>query len=151
MSRSRTFPWSAPTWPGTVERPPFERKLGADYDTEWARKYPTRLARAMVLDTLGRPLVRAVAAPTIDGLDRIEHLSGPAVFAANHASHVDTPLLLTTLPERFRHHTAVAAGADYFFDKRWKAALWAFLINGFPIERTRISRRGAELAGRLLH
>src|SRR5437016_12735038 len=70
--------------------------------------------------------------------------------AANHASHVDTPLLLTSLPERFRHRSAIAAGADYFFDKRWKGAMWAFLINAFPIERLRLSRRGADLAGRLL-
>src|SRR5436190_8343653 len=86
--RRRTFPWSKPTWPGGVPRPPVERKLGADYDTEWARRYPTRLARAVVLDTIGKPLVRAVATPRIHGLDRIEHVEGPVLFAANHASHV---------------------------------------------------------------
>ena len=72
------------------------------------------------------------------------------IFAANRASHVDTPLLLTSLPERFRHRTAIAAGADYFFDRRWKGHMWAFLINAFPIERLRVSRRGADLAGSLL-
>ncbi|MDQ1396654.1 MAG: 1-acyl-sn-glycerol-3-phosphate acyltransferase [Acidimicrobiaceae bacterium] len=150
MLRRHTFPYTKPTWPGGVARPPVERKLGVDYDTEWARRYPTRLARAVVLDNLGRPLVRALASPHIEGLDRVEHLEGPAIFAANHASHVDTPLLLTTLPDRFRHRTAIAAGADYFFDKRWKATFWAFLINAFPIERIRVSRRGADLAGQLL-
>src|SRR3954452_14778096 len=148
--RALSFPLGAPTWPGSVERPPIERNLGVDYETEWARKYPTRLARAMVLDNVGRPLIRAVAAPQIAGLDRIDAVPAPVVFAANHASHVDTPLLLSCLPERFRHRTAVAAGADYFFDKRWKATFWAFLINAFPIDRTRISRRGAVLAGELL-
>jgi len=148
--RALSFPIGPPTWPDSIERPPLERKLGVDYETEWARKYPARLARAMVLDNVGRPLIRAVAAPVIAGLDRIDSVPGPVVFAANHASHVDTPLLLTSLPERFRHRTAVAAGADYFFDKRWKATFWAFLINAFPIERTRISRRGAALAGELL-
>ena len=150
LVRRRTFPWSKPTWPGGIPRPPVERKLGADYDTEWARRYPTRLARALVLDNIGKPLVRAVASPTINGLDRIEHVNRPALFAANHASHVDTPLLLTSIPERFRHKTAVAAGADYFFDKRWKAVFWSFLINAFPIERTRVSRRSLELAGALI-
>jgi 1-acyl-sn-glycerol-3-phosphate acyltransferase len=108
------------------------------------------LARALVLDGVSRPLIRAVAAPTITGLDRLEGLSGPVIFAANHASHVDTPLLLTSLPERFRHRTAVAAGADYFFDKRWKAGLWAFTINAIPIERSRASLRSVRLAAELL-
>ena len=32
------------------------------------------------------------------------------IFAANHASHIDTPLLLTTLPVEFRHRTVVGGG-----------------------------------------
>src|SRR5438045_2286599 len=123
--RRRGFPYTKPAWPGGVEREPEKRELGIDFDTEWARRYPARLGRAMVLDTVGQAAVRALASPTIAGTDRLEHLKGPAVFAANHASHVDTPLLLTTLPERFRHRTAVAAGADYFFDKRWQGDMCA--------------------------
>ena len=150
LLRQRTFPFTKPTWPGSVPMPPVERKTGVDFETDWARRYPARLGRAIVLDNVGRPLVNLVATPTIRGADRIEHLKGPAVFAANHASHMDVPLLLTSLPQRFRHRTAIAAGADYFFDKRWKGAMWAFLINAFPFERLRLSRRGAELAGSLL-
>jgi len=127
-----------------------ERSLGVDYDTAWARRYGTRLARALVLDAVGRPLVQAMASPTVDGLDRIAALPAPAVFAANHASHVDTPLLLTVLPDRFRHRAVVAAGADYFFDKRWKAHMWAFAINAIPVERTRVSTKSIRLASRLL-
>lgn len=149
MSR-RSFPLRAPTWPGSVERPPVERRTGIDYDTSWARRYATRLARAVVLDGMTRPLVQVLAAPRVDGLDRLEGQQGPVVFAANHASHVDTPLLLTVLPERFRHRTVVAAGADYFFDKRWKGALWAFAINAVPIERTRVSPQSTRLAAEVL-
>src|SRR5581483_4906510 len=150
FSRRLGFPLRRPTWPGGVERPPVERRTGVDFETEWARRYPTRLARALVLDGPGRAVVHAVAAPTIDGLDRIEGLGGPVIFASNHASHVDTPLLLTSLPDRFRHRTVVAAGADYFFDKRWKGALWAFAINAVPIERVRVSPRSIRLTQRLL-
>jgi 1-acyl-sn-glycerol-3-phosphate acyltransferase len=146
----RTFPWLAPTWPGGVERLPVERRLGVDYDTAWARRYPARLARAVVADNITRPLVRAVASPTVEGRDRIRHLDEPVIFAANHASHVDTPLLLSVLPDRWRHRTVVAAGADYFFDKRWTAILFSFLINAIPIERLRVNRRSADLAARLL-
>ena len=55
---------------------------------------------------------------------------------ANHASHMDTPLMLCSLPKAWRERTAVAAAADYFFDVRWRAATTALVFNTFPIERT---------------
>ncbi len=148
--RTRAFPWVKPTWPDSVPLAPIERKTGVDFETEWARRYPARLARAVWQDNVTRPVIRLVADPTVLGLDRIEGLDGPVIFAANHASHVDTPLLLTCLPPRFRHRTVVAAGADYFFDKLWKGRLWALLVNAIPIERTRVNRRSAEQAAALL-
>jgi 1-acyl-sn-glycerol-3-phosphate acyltransferase len=146
----RSFPWAAPTWPGGVDLPPVERELGVDYDTDWARTYPARLARAMVTDLLTRPVVKVVASPKVEGLDRIRHLDEPVIFAANHASHVDTPLLISVLPDKWRHRTVVAAGADYFFEKRWTAVLFSFLVNAIPIERQRVNRRSADLAAALL-
>lgn len=145
-----SFPYAAPTWPGAVERPPAERSTGIDYDTSWARRYGVRLVRALVLDGLTGPGIRALASPRVSGLDRLDALEPPVIFAANHASHLDTPLLLTSLPDRFRHRAVVAAGADYFFDRRWKAALWAFSINAIPIERTRVSPQSTRLAGSML-
>ena len=141
----------APVWPGGVERPPVERRTGVEFPTEWARRYPVRLARALLLDGVWRPVVEAVAAPDVRGLDRVAGLpDGPVVFAANHASHADTPVLLTALPSRYRHRTAVAAAADYFFDSRWKGAAWAFAINAVPTERTKVSLRSMRLAADLL-
>ena len=145
-----SFPYGAPSWPGGVPRPAVARRTGVDYDTAWARRYPVRLARALALDGLTRPLVQALASPTVDGLDRLDSLAAPAIFAANHASHVDTPLVLTSLPERFRHRTAVGAAADHFFDRRWKAGLWAFTINAIPIERIRVSPQSTRMATDLL-
>ena len=148
--RGRGFPWAKPTWPDSVPLPPVERKTGIDFETEWARRYPARLARAIWQDNISRPVIHLVANPSVLGLDRIASVDGPVIFAANHASHLDTPLLLTCLPERFRHRTVVAAGADYFFDKVWKGRLWALLINAIPIERTRVNRRSAEHAASLV-
>ena len=148
--RRRAFPLAAPTWPDSVPRPAIERRTGSAYDTSWARRYPARLGRALVLDSVGRGVAQAIASPTIEGEDRLTGVRGPVVFAANHASHLDTPLILTCLPDRFRHKAAVAAGADYFFDKRWKGAIWSFLINAIPVERTKVSPSSARLAQRLL-
>lgn len=150
MARARGFPWTAATWPATVERPPVQSRTGTAFATDWARRYPTRLARAMVLDTVGKGMVQVLAAPEVSGADRLVGAEGPVIFAANHASHVDTPLLLTALPDRFRHRTVVAAGADHFFDKRWKGFLWAFAINAIPIERMKVSPRSTRLANQML-
>src|SRR5262249_24084345 len=95
-----TFPIAPPTWPGGMPRPPVERTLGTEYDTEWARRYPARLGRVLVSEFISRPLLHAVAAPHVTGLDRIAHLDEPVIFAANHASHLDPPLLLSVIPER---------------------------------------------------
>ena len=144
------FPLAPPTWPGTVPRPAPEPGLGVHYDTAWSRKYPVRLARAVVLDNVTRPLARAVASPQLRGEEGLVDLETPVIFAANHASHIDTPLLLACLPLRFRHRTVVAAAADYFFDRRWKADTFSFLLGAIPIERTKVNRRSADLAAELL-
>ncbi|MDQ2726534.1 MAG: 1-acyl-sn-glycerol-3-phosphate acyltransferase [Actinomycetota bacterium] len=146
----RDFPWVAPSWPTTVPRPPVERTLGVHYDTAWARRYPSRFARLLLTEAVTTPVMKALANPTVLGLDRIAHLDGPVVFAANHASHLDTPLLLSVIPEPWRHRTVVAAGADYFFDTRIKAAAFSLAINAIPIERTRVSRASANQAAVLL-
>lgn len=144
------FPIAPPRWPDSVPRPQPEPELGAHYDTEWSRRYPVRLARAMVLDNLARPLARVLASPVVRGDEGLTGLSGSVIFAANHASHVDTPLLLSCLPLRFRHRTVVAAAADYFFDRRWKADAWSFLLAAIPFERNKVNRRSAEVAVELL-
>jgi 1-acyl-sn-glycerol-3-phosphate acyltransferase len=133
-----------------VERAGPERHLGVDYDTAWSRRYPARLARAVVLDTITRPLAHLVASPEVRGDEILELVEAPAIYVANHASHVDTPLLLSVLPVGVRHKTVVLAAADHFFDRRWKAHLWALVLAAIPIERHRVNRRSAENASALL-
>jgi len=144
------FPWRAPLWPTSVERPAPERELGVDYDTEWARRYPVRLARAVVVDNVTRPLAHLVATPRVRGEELLSLVEPPVILVANHTSHVDTPLLLALLPPKMRHSTIVAGAADYFFDRRWKAHMWAFLTAAIPIERQKVNRKSADLAADLI-
>jgi 1-acyl-sn-glycerol-3-phosphate acyltransferase len=95
------------------------------------------------------PLTWSQTRPEVVGLEGLEGLTGPVVLVANHASHLDTPLILGSLPERIARHTAVGAAADYFFDARWRAAVTALVFNAFPVERYR-SRRLRSLAPQLL-
>lgn len=78
------------------------------------------------------------------GQEHLEGLTGPAVFVANHNSHMDTPVILRALPGRWRRRTAVAAAADYFYDRRRKAVSASLVFGTVPIDRT--SRGGVGAA-----
>lgn len=98
-----------------------------------------------------RPAVAALGAPERDGLDRLSGLTdGPVIFAGNHHSHLDTPVVLTSIPEPWRHRVFVGAAADYFFRTRFTAAASALVIGAIPIERSKVSRRSADQAARLI-
>jgi 1-acyl-sn-glycerol-3-phosphate acyltransferase len=144
------FPYGSPTWPATVPHPPVERRTGQDFETDWARRYPARLARAVFVDQVLRPVVRALVPPHVHGVDRLEGVDGPVIFVANHQSHLDTPLLLSALPDRWRHRAVVAAAADYFFDTRLKGTLSALVLGALPVERGRVDRRPLEQSRALL-
>ena len=148
------FPYSAPSVPAGVDVPEVPPRAGPDYDTDWARRYPARLARAALVETVGRGLVGALARPRVAGLDRLDALAdgyrGPVIFAANHHSHVDTPVLLTAIPDTWRHKLFVGGAADYFFRTRLTSAVSALVIGAIPIERTRVSRRSADRSAELI-
>jgi 1-acyl-sn-glycerol-3-phosphate acyltransferase len=104
-------------------------------DIEWAHG---RLAN-VVRETTGRfvltPLMNAYTRRRVDGIDNLRGLSGPIVFVANHASHLDTPAILRALPRRWRRRTVVAAAADYFYKRKIVAVAVTLLFNTVPIER----------------
>ncbi len=145
------FPYSAPTRPGDVEPLLPSRRLGADYDSDWARRFPARLARTVLLEGVLRPAVAALGAPERDGIDRLAGLSsGPVIFAGNHHSHLDTPVVLTSIPEPWRYKVFVGAAADYFFRTRLTSAASALVIGAIPIERSKVTRRSADQAAALI-
>lgn len=123
---------------------------GTADSTAWARTYPARLLRAILVETVVEPATALLARPDIRGLDRLEGLEGPAVFAANHHSHIDTPLLLAVIPEPWKHHLFIGAAADYFFSNRITSALSALLIGAIPVERHKVARRSADTSAQLI-
>lgn len=147
----RRFPFAAPHVPLGVEPLATRARMGAAYDTAWAREQPARYARFFVVEGPMRAAVAAVASPTRAGLDRVAGIGGPAIFAANHHSHLDAPILLTSIPEPFRHRLVVAAAADYFFGNQITATVSALAMGAFPIDRSRVSRASADQAATLLH
>ena len=71
----------------------------------------------------------------VSGCERLNRLAGPAVFVANHNSHMDTPVILRALPRRWRRRTAVAAAVDYFYDKRRNALSASLAFGTVPLDR----------------
>jgi 1-acyl-sn-glycerol-3-phosphate acyltransferase len=151
--RQLAFPLVAPTTPKGVEPRPKERRTGADYDTEWARSFRARWTRTVLLESVLRPTAAAIARPRRRGVDRLADLQDagePVIFCANHHSHVDTPVVLTSLPEPWRYQVFVGAAADYFFRNRLTSAAASLLLNAIPIERATVTRRSADLAAGLI-
>ncbi len=105
------------------------------FSTQWARTPLVNGLREVLLGRAVKLLLHSQATVHIAGLDVFERVRGPVVLVANHCSHMDTPLILNTLPDERRRRTAVAAAADYFFDTWWRAAGSAILFNTFPVER----------------
>ncbi len=120
-----------------------------DFPTAWARSAPAGALRHALQRGLLKPVVWSQTRPVVHGREYLEGLYGPAIFIANHSSHLDTPLVLGALPPRITRKLAVGAAADYFFDSRTLATATTLLFNAFPVER-RGSRRGRSLAAELV-
>lgn len=126
------------------------QQLGANYDTDWARRPVITAARSILIDTVGNFIVTLATTTTVLNREVLDEIEPPVIFVANHSSHFDTTLMLTALPKRYRHHSIIAAGADYWFDSKWKARFAAFAFNIIPIEREKVDRKSADKAARLL-
>lgn len=149
------FPFLPPTTPRTVEVPETNSRLGANYDTEWARRPLAVGVRRALVNGPVRLAVKGLASPQVNGADRLQDLARmkktPAViFTPNHHSHLDTAVMATSVPNPWRSKLVVAAAADYFFNKRWKAALAAMSLNAIPIDRELTGRKSADMIRELI-
>jgi 1-acyl-sn-glycerol-3-phosphate acyltransferase len=151
-----SFPYRAPTIPGHVEVPPQRGRTGADFDTAWARKPWAKAARRVIVRGPIRLTLKTVASPTVTGLDRLADLTrlgddAPSlIFVANHHSHLDAPLVLSSVPEPWRSKLVVGAASDYFFATRVTGAASALGLGAFPIDRSSVNRRSSDLAAELI-
>ncbi len=105
------------------------------FPSDWSRRRPAIVAREVAQRAGLQPLFRSQVRTRVEGLDILQRIEGPVIFVANHASHLDTPLILLSLPDEWRRRTAVAAAADYFFDTWWRAVGSSLFFNTFPIDR----------------
>ncbi len=121
----------------------------------WNRHPVVGVMRRLSLATWILPLARVFAWLDVRGLEHIRPLQGPVVFAANHQSHFDVPVILAALPGHIRKTVAPAMAKEFFkehffpegqpwrriFIKRLNYYLAAFFFNAFPLPQREAGAR----------
>ena len=123
----------------------------------WSRSRPARLVRRLALGCWLLPLTRLFARIEVEGLRHLDAAPGPVVYAANHQSHLDAPVILAALPPRRRYAVATAAAKEFFaahfgVERRPRRRrltnslnyyLASLLFNVFPLPQREAGARGA--------
>jgi long-chain acyl-CoA synthetase len=111
-----------------------------DFPT-WNRSLPARIARRIFLPGFLLPLVRIFAHVRKDGLANLQHVQPPVIFASNHQSYMDAPVIMSALPARWRYRVAPAMRKEFFeqhfhgrkFTNSLNYYLSSLFFNAFPI------------------
>jgi long-chain acyl-CoA synthetase len=111
------------------------------------RSATARAVRRVSLPGFLLPLTRIFAHLRVSGLENIRSVQGPVIFASNHQSHLDVPVILAALPAGRRYRVATAMSKEFFdphfFPERFPLSvrflnrlyyrLSTFVFNAFPI------------------
>ena len=87
-----------------------------------------------------RPLKQACSSFDVRGTENLRDVRGPAIYIANHSSHLDSQAIFGASPRRVRGKVSFAAAADRFYVKGRKEVKkqgWWFSLmwNTFPMKR----------------
>ena len=80
----------------------------------WSQSLPIRAIRRVSMPTWVLALSRPWMKLTVEGLENLEGLDHPVIFAPNHQSHMDTPAMLQALPAKWRYRVSPAMAKEWF-------------------------------------
>jgi long-chain acyl-CoA synthetase len=130
----------------------------------WNRSRPAYWLRRFNLPLWMLPLARVFLWVRASGLENLDGLAPPVIFAPTHLSHLDVPALMLALPPRWRYRMAPAMSKEFFrahfFPDRFSKREWftnslnyylaALLFNAFPFpQREAGARQTMRYAGEL--
>jgi len=115
----------------------------------WNRSWWARAIRRTSLPLILLPLTRLFAWIRVRDRENLRGVRGPLIFAPNHQSHMDVPVLMAAIGAPWRYRMAPAMARDFFHahfhprEHRWHEwftnslnyYLAALFFNAFPIPR----------------
>ncbi len=121
----------------------------------WNRSWIARVFRGLSLAIWILPITHVFAWIRADGSENLKSLEGPVIFASNHQSSLDVPVILRALPRHLRYSIAPAMGKEFFrahfhprehtrrewFLKSIEYYLASLLFNTFPISQREAGTR----------
>lgn len=110
-----------------------ERRVerGARY-AAWPRRRLVRWLRQAVTMLLIIPGLRVLYGLEVRGRERIQGNDGPFLIVCNHNMHMDSWIVVWSLPPHVRYRIGIAAAASDIFGNRLRGFLASFLGNAFP-------------------
>lgn len=110
-----------------------------------------RALRRLIHLVLIFPYMSSLYKTTVSGVENLDGLQGPVVFAINHnAIQWDSLIVLKSLPKVWRRRVAYAAAAEITFSKLWLTVLASLVGGAFPFDRETAIRQSMEYLGGLL-
>lgn len=106
----------------------------------WTFSPAARIVRSLLQRLILFPFVALVTPITVRDRARLRRVRGPVIVAANHVSHLDTPVILKALPAAIRRRLVVVAAKDYFYRGRIRGALVSLSLATVPFDRDEGSR-----------
>jgi long-chain acyl-CoA synthetase len=144
--------------------PAAEEEEGPVEFERWSRTRWAYWVRRLNLGLWILPLARVFLWVRRRGLENLEGLEGPVIFASNHQSYFDVPSVLLALPPKWRYRVAPAMRKEFFAAKwepekfgRWQwfrktlsYNLSALMLNAFPLpQRSAGTKEALRYAGEL--
>ena len=97
------------------------------------------------------PVLAIMYKATTHGVENLDVLDGPSLFAVNHnAIQWDSLVVTRAAPRKFRRQLSFAAAAEITFSKRWLGTAAYVIANAFPLSRETAIRASLEHLGRMM-
>jgi long-chain acyl-CoA synthetase len=128
----------------------------------WTLSQPAQAFRSIFNMLVIQPITRFLCRANVEGIENLRNVSGPVIFASNHVTYVDPPIIMSAMPPRFRRHLAIAMDGERQYNYRHPPpgtrlitrlrgffTYWPVILffNAFPLPRQGGFRESFKFAG----